>query len=89
MGLSAIDPLNRAAPPFIVEVIYEDGIYTAQCSEIGLVTEERTYEALTERVWEIAPELVADNQPDVDMDNIRILFQHIQSSSNHPRRLTN
>jgi hypothetical protein len=81
------DRLDRIAPPFIVDVIYENGIYTAQCDEIGLVTEEKTYEALTERVWEIAPELVEGNLPDVDSENIRIQFQHIQSASDH--RLAN
>lgn len=79
--------LDRIDPPLVVDVFYEDGIYTAQCDEIGLVTEEKTYEALTERVWEIAPELVEDNAPTVSIDNIRIRFQEVQTASSH--RLAN
>jgi hypothetical protein len=75
--------LDRIDPPYVVEVVFEDGIYTAQCAEIGLVTEEKTYEALTERVWEIAPELVECNLPGVDPENIRIKFEQIQSASAH------
>jgi hypothetical protein len=31
---------------FVVQVTFSGGFYTAECESIGLVTEEKTYEAL-------------------------------------------
>lgn len=72
------DRLDRLAPPFVVEVTFDDGIYTACCDEIGLVTEEKTYEALTERVWAVVPDLIETESNDTG--NIRIRFQQTQST---------
>lgn len=49
--------------PFDVNVCHdhEDNEWVAQCDAPGLVTEARTYEELTDRVCEIAPELYVMN----------------------------
>lgn len=44
-----------------VNVSVTDGIWTAECDELGLVTEADSYEALTQRALEIAPELAELN----------------------------
>ncbi|WP_256125185.1 DUF1902 domain-containing protein [Photorhabdus luminescens] len=41
---------------FVVKVTHDD-MWIAECDELGLVTEAKTYDELTERVWEIVPEL--------------------------------
>lgn len=65
---------------FIVEVTHEDGMWTAVCDELGLVTEAKTYEALTERVWDIAPELCSENNLcDSNDEEFSIEFIHEQS----------
>jgi hypothetical protein len=48
---------------FDVDVYYDhkDNVWIAQCDALGLVTEAATYEELTGRVWEIAPELYGMN----------------------------
>lgn len=70
--------LDRHSPPFIVNVTHHDGIWIAENDDLGLVTEAKTYDALTERVWEIAPELAELNELSVDVDEMRISFQHIE-----------
>lgn len=50
----------------------ECGMWVAVCDEIGLVTESETYEGLTERVWEIAPEIAVENGINVSTETIRI-----------------
>ncbi|SFM56311.1 DUF1902 domain-containing protein [Nitrosomonas communis] len=66
---------------FIVKVShdYESGMWIAVCDEIGLATESETYEGLTERVWEIAPEIAAENDIDVSIDSMIISFQQNQT----------
>ena len=66
---------------FIVKVSHdiESGMWIAVCDEIGLATESETYEDLTERVWEIAPEIAAENGVDVSIDTMIISFQQNQT----------
>ncbi|MBK7001582.1 MAG: DUF1902 domain-containing protein [Rhodoferax sp.] len=65
---------------FTVTVTFEaeSGMWVAVCDEIGLVTEESTFEALMARAWTIAPELAEFNCPGVDPDNMHLLFEHEQ-----------
>jgi len=63
-------------PAFIVNVSVCDGIWTAECDALGLVTEADSYDALTDRAWEIAPELAELNAVGVEPENIRLLFCH-------------
>jgi hypothetical protein len=58
MACSAQDACERC---FVVQVTFSDGFYIAECEAIGLVTEEKTYEALVKRAWEIAPEIAEMN----------------------------
>ncbi|KMW72066.1 hypothetical protein TI10_17370 [Photorhabdus luminescens subsp. luminescens] len=45
---------------FVVKVTYDD-MWIAECDELGLITEAKTYDKLIERVWEIVPELYEMN----------------------------
>ncbi|QOJ24086.1 MAG: DUF1902 domain-containing protein [Gammaproteobacteria bacterium] len=67
---------------FIVHVTHdiESGMWVAVCDEIGLVTESDTYEGLTERVWEIAPEIAIENGIDVSIETMRLSFQQDQTA---------
>lgn len=74
--------LDRYSPPFVVTVTH-DGMWVAECDDLGLVTEAESYDELTNRVWEIAPELYEDNGLGKASDGIRIQF--IQEQSSDPR----
>lgn len=65
--------------PFVVNVTHEEGMWIAECDELGLVTEAESYEALTVRAWEAAPELVELNGLPVEPGDLRLLFQHCES----------
>ncbi|AOM40160.1 DUF1902 domain-containing protein [Xenorhabdus hominickii] len=58
---------------FVVNVIHAD-MWIAECDELGLVTEAKTYDELTEKVWEIAPELYEINGLGDHSEVIRIKF---------------
>lgn len=58
----------------------ESGMWIALCDEIGLATESETYEGLTERVWETAPEIATENGFEIDTETLRIKFQQIQTA---------
>jgi len=58
----------------------ESGMWIALCDEIGLATESETYEGLTERVWETAPEIATENGFEIDTETLRINFQQIQTA---------
>ncbi len=64
---------------FVIDVSVCDGIWTAECDELGLVTEAASYDELTERAGAIAPELAELNHVELDSDSIRLRFSHEQS----------
>ena len=68
---------------FTVTVLHdpEDGMWIAECDEIGLVTEAETYEKLTGRVWEIAPEIAVENGFAVTEASLRLNFQHTETAA--------
>lgn len=70
--------LDRYSPPFIVSVTHLNGMWIAENDDLGLVTEAMSYDGLTERVWEIAPELAELNGLGVDLEEMRISFQHTE-----------
>lgn len=72
---------EKLNPAFRVNVSVCDGIWTAECDELGLVTEAGSYEELTERARQIAPELAELNQVGIGTDLIRLHFLHEQSIS--------
>ncbi|GKW21883.1 hypothetical protein PEC302107_36120 [Pectobacterium araliae] len=66
---------------YTVNVIHDENVWVGVCDDLGLVTEAETYEALTERVWEIAPELCELNGLCREKsDRIRLAFTHEQSN---------
>jgi hypothetical protein len=67
---------EKLNPAFMVNVSVCDGIWTAECDALGLVTEANSYEELTARAWEIAPELAELNQIGIETDAIRLRFLH-------------
>lgn len=76
--ISVKNRLDRYNPPFVVSVSHIDGIWIAENDDLGLVTEAKSYDDLTERVWEIAPELAELNELDVNAEDMRISFQHLE-----------
>jgi hypothetical protein len=67
---------------FEVGVSVLDGIWTAECDQLGLVTEAECYDDLIARVWQIAPELAELNHLSVDAEHLRLRFSHEQTT--HP-----
>ncbi|MFP2428640.1 DUF1902 domain-containing protein [Enterobacter ludwigii] len=80
MRESAVVMFSR---PFDVNVCHDhvDNVWVAQCDALGLVTEAATYEELTERVWEIAPELYVMNGLGSNPARISLSFNQEQSYS--------
>lgn len=54
----------------LVNVSVSEGIWTAECDELGLVTEAENYEELMQRALDIAPELAELNH----VENFRLRF---------------
>lgn len=79
------DRMNSISPPVVVSVTQGDGMYTAECDELHLVTEAETFEALRERVWELAPDMIEANALDLDIDQLRLSFQFAQSANDQAR----
>ncbi len=75
--------MNNVVPlkPFHVQVLFdaESRFFVAVCDELRLVTEAPTFEALTERVWEIAPEMAQENGRHIAPQSLRLRFEFDQS----------
>ncbi|WP_431612837.1 DUF1902 domain-containing protein [Enterobacter chengduensis] len=69
--------------PFDVNVCHDhhENVWVAECDALGLVTEAATYEELTERVWEVAPELYELNGFGGNPSRISLSFNQEQSYS--------
>lgn len=67
--------------PFNVNVCHDhqENVWVAECDALGLVTEAATYEELTERVWEVAPELYEMNGFGGNPSRISLSFNQEQS----------
>ena len=57
-----------------VKVTVEDGVWTAECAALGLVTESDTYEGLVSMAIELAPEMAELNG--VEFENLVLHFVH-------------
>lgn len=66
--------LDRIAPPYIVNIFHDKEVWVATCDDLGLVTEALDYESLTERVWEIAEDLLSENDIDQPLETLRLSF---------------
>lgn len=69
---------------FTVEVIYdpESSMWVADCEALRIVTEAPSYEALIERVWEVAPEIAALNGVQFDATSL-LRFEQLTTSEFH------
>lgn len=75
-----VNVVRPAFRRFTVNVTHTGSVWVAECDELGLVTEADTFDALTERAWQIAPELAAENGLGVNAAGMHLLFQHEQSA---------
>lgn len=57
-----------------VTVTVEDGVWTAECDALGLVTESDSYEGLVSKAIEIAPEMAGLNG--FEFENLMLHFVH-------------
>ena len=57
-----------------VTVTVEEGVWTAECDALGIVTESDSYEGLVSRTLEIAPEMAELNS--VEFENLLLHFVH-------------
>ena len=62
---------------------YGDGMYTAECEALHLVTEAESFERLTHRVWEIAPDMIEANGLDISAESLRLNFEFAQTLADH------
>lgn len=71
--------------PFTVNVIFdaECHMLVATCADLALCTEAPSFEALTDRVWEIAPDMARENGLYIAPQNLRIRFAFDQSLTEH------
>lgn len=74
-----------ALKPFIVEVTFdaECRMFVAACDELHLCTEAPSFETLTERVWEIAPDMAQENGLHIAPQNLRLRFAFDQDFTDH------
>lgn len=73
--------INRHHPVLPVIVTQGDGMYTAECDALHLVTEARTFEELTARVWALAPDMIDANGLAIDPDFLCLRFEVSQESA--------
>lgn len=64
----------RATAPLTVRVTFGDGMYTAQCQRLHLVTEAATLDELHKRVVELVPEMIEANNLKMDVRLVRLQF---------------
>lgn len=79
--------LDRLNPPLPVVVSWGDGMYTAECDDLHLVTEAKTFEELTERVWELVPDMIECNELELDPGNVRLRFEVSQEAASGRRAM--
>jgi hypothetical protein len=61
----------------------ERTMWVAVCDDLHLVTEHDTYDGLIERVWAVAPDLIAVNGMNVDVATMRLRFEFEDSAQGH------
>ena len=71
---------SSESPYYQVDVSCSNGVWTAVCDKLGLVTEADKYEDLIDRAWDIAEELYVENGLGSDTDALRLSFIHAQDS---------
>lgn len=61
----------------------ESGMWVGVCDGLVLATEAPSYEALVNRVWEIAPEMAQENGLGIALEHLRLRFEFAQSFADH------
>ncbi len=87
MMSSVAQRLERLNPALPVIVTYGDGMYTAECDALHLVTEAKTQEELSEAVWELVPDMIECNQLPLDPASIRLRFEFSQNRTQMQRMM--
>jgi len=77
-----VRPNFRRPLPFIANVIFdaESGMWVASCDALHTATEAPSYEAVTARFWEVAPEIALANGIAFDSTS-RIQFRHVEDAA--------
>ena len=73
---------NFRHKPFVVNVVFdgECGMWVASCDALHVATEASSYEAVTARFWEIAPEIALGSGIAFDASS-RIQFCHVEDAA--------
>ena len=80
------DPdMQKRSRDFSVDITYdaESGYWSAVCEALGIVTEAENYEALTARVWTVAPEMYELCGYGAANDNFCLTFRQTQEARLH------
>lgn len=80
------DPdMQKRSRDFSVDITHdnESGYWTAVCEALGIVTEAENYEALTARVWTVAPEMYELCGYGAANDNFCLTFRQTQEARLH------
>lgn len=75
--------LDRINPAIVVHVSLHDEWFVAECDALHLVTEAKSFEALTESAWELVPDLIELNNLPFDPSNMRLCFELQQEARDH------
>jgi hypothetical protein len=65
----------------------ERTMWVATCDDLHLTTEHETYDGLIERVWAVAPDMIAANAMNVDATTMRLRFEFEDSAQARPLAL--
>lgn len=74
----AVRSMDKYNPAHIVQVSHIDGVWIAECDDLGLVTEADDYEEMVENCWSLVPDLVELNDIGVESDSVRLKFSHVE-----------
>lgn len=77
--------VDRALIPkitFKVDVVFdnEENVWVASCDALGIVTEAKTFEALTQRVQDLVPEMIEANQILLGGRKPYLKFSHLEEA---------
>ena len=73
---------NFRKEPFVAEVTFdpECSMWVVSCEELSVTTEAPSYEAMTARFWEIAPEIAELNGIAFNA-NSKVEFRHVEDAT--------
>lgn len=76
------DRASISALTFNVAVIYdkEENLWVAECDSLGIVTEAKTFELLTQRVQDLVPDMIAANKVELGRKKPYLNFTHLEEA---------